>query len=364
MRIVAVVLALVLAGFGPAIWCFTDDTPSPPRKVAVLVSTEKAESREVAFNAAFWYDTVLTYCTLRKNGFADEDIYVLYGHGEDGFYFPDGGTQPSDESGATASDPGEDYYMPPYCADAAGVGTAARITDFPMIYPATNTGRDGEASRPGDLLECLAKGCDDPTSDYGTIKPLSKKDFLYVWWKGHGFHPGSDEESVSFQLPGGTWVTAAEVLGWLAKVRAGRRVLVFETCHSGCLAGTIDTADPPGILLASSRCGETSSNGYRPLGDVTHGVWTYWVDCNLQGQMPNPPPENRIKLSDGTTMKVDLSLGDPLDQVFDQSATLVGKVTTRKPQTPLKKDECELAPLTTINVGDPVGPAPAPCPRP
>jgi hypothetical protein len=315
----------------------------------------------VAFNAEFWYDTVLTYCTLKKNGFADEDIYVLYGHGEDGFYFPDWDTQPAGAPALTASDPSEDYYMPPYCADAAGAGTAAPITDFPMTYPATGTGKNGTASRPRDLLECLANGCDDPASEYGTIKPLDERDFLYVWWKGHGFHPGSDGESVSFQLPGGTWVTAAEVLGWLAKVRAGRRVLVFETCHSGCLGTAIDTVDPPGILLASSGCGETSSNDYQPNGDVTHGVWTYWIDCNLQGEMPNPPPGNRIVLPDGTTMVVPLSLGDPLSQVFDQSATAVDRFAT---QTPLKKDECELAPHTTINVADPVGQTPAPCPPP
>jgi hypothetical protein len=362
MRIVAVVLALVVVGFEPAIWCCTDDTPDPPRKVAVLVSADKAESNELPFSAEFWYDTVLTYCALKKNGFADEDIYVLYGLGEDGFYFPDGGTQPSDESGATATDPGEDYYMPPYCAGEADVAPAAPITDFPMTYPPKNSGKYGETSRPRDLLECLANGCATATSEYGTIEPLDERDFLYVWWKGHGFRPGSDTESVSFELPGPTSVTAAEVVDWLAKVRAGRRVLVFETCHSGCLGDAIDTVNPPGILLASSRCGETSCDGHKPEGDVVHGVWTYWVDCNLQGQMPNPRPDNRIKLPDGTTEPVDLSPGLPLSQVFVQSATLVDKFV--ETQTPLKKDVCGLAAHTTIHDADPVGQAPVPCPPP
>jgi hypothetical protein len=360
MKNLAVVLALVVVGFGPAIWGLADDTPDPPRKAAVLVSAEYADSG-LLYNAEFWYDTVLTYCALRQNGFADEDIYVLYGEGEDGFYLPDGDTQPAGASAFTTSDTSKHYYMPPYCADAVGAGTAAPITDFPMIYPATGTGKNGTASRPRDLLECLANGCATATSEYGTIEPLEKRDFLYVWWKGHGITSTSDPRSVSFRLPRLTSVTAGEVVGWLAKVRAGRRVLVLETCHSGCIGNTINTVDPPGILLASAECEETSNNSYEPVGDVPHGVWTYWIDCSLQGQMPNPPPDNRVKLPDGTTMLVGLSLGDPLDQVFDQSATLVNKFAT---QTPLKKDECELAPHTTIDDADPVGQTPVPCPPP
>jgi hypothetical protein len=357
MRVIAVLVALAVVGL--AVWWFFGHTPHPPRKIAVLVSAEYAESNVVLYDADFWYDTVLTYCALRRNGFADEDIYVLYGHGEDGFYLPDGGTQPSGASVSTSTATSENYYMPPFCAGAAGDRWSRPITDFPMVYPATGTGKkkDGTASRPHELLECLASGCWAFMSEYGTIKRLDKRDFLYVWWKGHGFQSTSDPGSVSFTLPGLTSVTADEVVGWLAKVRAGRRVLVLETCHSGCIAGTINTVDPPGILFASAGCGETSSNSYRPVGDVPHGVWTYWVDCSLQGQMPNPPifPWE-------TAMSIGLSVGEPLDQVFDQSAKAVGRFTTR--QTPLKKDECDLAPHTTIQVADPVGQTPVPCPRP
>ena len=135
--------------------------------------------------------------------------------------------------------------------------------------------------------------------------------------------------------------------------------MVLETCYSGCVGDTIATADPPGILLASTGCGETSSNSYRAVGDVAHGVWTYWIDCSPQGQMPNPPPGNTIALPDGTTRSVDLSLGDPLSNVFDQSATAVDIFSS---QTPLKKDERELAPRPPINGPDPVGQTPAPCP--
>lgn len=352
MKIVAVVVALV--GVGLMIWWFCP--PDSPRKVAVLVSAEYAESNVVLYDADFWYDTVLTYCALRHNGFADKDIYVLYGHGEDGFYLPDGGTQLAGAPALAASGTGEHYYLPPYCSGVVGDRGTAPITDFPMIYPATGTGKkkDGTASRPRELLECLASGCWAFTSAYGTIEPLGKRDFLYVWWKGHGFRSESDPGSVSFTLPGLTSVTADEVVGWLAQVRAGRQVLVLETCHSGCIAGTIDTVDPPSILFASAACGETSSNSYRPKGDVPHGVWTYWVDCSLQGQMPNPPifPWE-------TAMSNGLSIGEPLDQVFYQSAKAVGRSSS---QTPLKKDECELAPRTTINGSDPVGQTPAPCP--
>jgi hypothetical protein len=56
-----------------------------------------------------------------------------------------------------------------------------------------------------------------------------------------------------------------------------------------------------------------------------------------------------------------LSPGEPLSQVFDKSATAVDYFSDSE-QTPLKKDECELAPRTTINVADPVGQTPVPCP--
>ena len=354
MKIVAVVV--VLAVIALSIWWIL---PGQPRKVAVLVSAEYAESNVVLYDADFWYDTVLTYCALKENGFADKDIYVLYGHGEDGFYLPDGGTQPSGAPALAANGTGEDYYMPPYCAGAVGDRGVRPITDFPMIYPATGTGKkkDGTASRPRELLECLANGCWAFTSAYGTIKPLGKRDFLYVWWKGHGYRPMSAPDSVSFTLPGLTSVTADEVVGWLAQVRAGRRVLVLETCHSGCLGTAIDTVDPPSILFASAGCGEISSNSYRPKGDVPHGVWTYWIDCNLQGKMPNPPI-----VPWETGMSNALSVGKPLDHVFDQSAKAVGRFIPS--QTPLKKDECELAPRTTIHGPDPVGQTPVPCPPP
>jgi hypothetical protein len=55
MKIVAVVV--VLAVIALSIWWIL---PGPPRKVAVLVSAEYAESNVVLYDADFWYDTVLT----------------------------------------------------------------------------------------------------------------------------------------------------------------------------------------------------------------------------------------------------------------------------------------------------------------
>ena len=60
-------------------------TETTTSKIAVLISTEFAESGATIYDADAWYDTVHTYCMLRANGFTDENIWVLYGYGDDGF---------------------------------------------------------------------------------------------------------------------------------------------------------------------------------------------------------------------------------------------------------------------------------------
>ncbi len=126
------------------------------RRIAVLISTDIAENR-LPGNAGFWYDTVLTYCMLLKNGFSSDDIYVLYGDGHDSFYRSDDSTQ--EESRGSADSPSSTdqaasgrrrvcaehdpraFYEPPYCsASASTAGNAeqshsSKITDFPMMMP-------------------------------------------------------------------------------------------------------------------------------------------------------------------------------------------------------------------------------------
>ncbi len=353
-----VIIGVVLVALVVGVWWWQSIDHSKPRKVAVLVSAEYAESNIVLYDADFWYDTVLTYCMLRRNGFAEEDIYVLYGHGEDGFYLPSGNTQASGSSALTPGNTGEYYYMPPYCEESLGQRVNP-ITDFPMTYSATGTGMNAGASRPRDLLECLANGCGAATSDYGKIERLRARDFLFVWWKGHGTRTSQSPGPIKLTLPGLKSVTSNEVIQWVADVKAGRQLLVFETCHSGCMAEQLDTTDPPGVLFASAGCDEVSNNSYVPKGDVAHGVWSYWVDCILHGAMPNSPPEQMVRLPDESAMKVVLSVGKPLNRVFSESVSAAGYFSD---QHPLKKDECGLAPHTKIIQPDPVGDAKVPCP--
>ena len=82
-----------------------------------------------------------------------------------------------------------------------------------MTYPTPRAGNDERPSRPCELLGCLADGCNSDTSEYGTIEPLDERDFLYLWWMGHGFQSSSTPGSVSFTLPGLTSVVVDEVVG-------------------------------------------------------------------------------------------------------------------------------------------------------
>ena len=307
----------------PAAFIHPSNQSSRPdsRKVAVLIAGEYARSSDLKSNSGFWYDTVMMYCMLRENGYADEDIYVLYGHGQDGFYYPADPTPtptgstptPKPTPTGSATPPPTRYYEPPYCHNSLPAsGEWRKITDFPMVY-SLNTDLKNGRCRPQDLFECLERGCFLKGSRLNrfhgvSIEPLDENDFLFVWWRGHG-SVGSDPGTFTMSLPAGSFVFGTDVVEWVQAIPAGSRLLVFETCCSGCLTKIVEDKYPPTVLLTSTGCDELSDVSYEP--DVLHAVWSYWIAGTLSGFLPNGASTTIEDEEAGTEHTVRLGRGGP-----------------------------------------------------
>jgi hypothetical protein len=365
-------IPLLVAGLLFVSGCSTTctDPPSPPtaptgaRKVAVLISTEYAESMDNIYDADAWYDLVHTYCMLRRNGFTDENIWVLYAYGKDGFYHRRSScSTPKPANYPPATSGPEVYYQQPFCEglhdpDGAALSVKKAITDIPTVV-----GKGSDVEEDGELrlerfFRCLEKGC-NPNFEFGLecgthpyIHPLTANDFLYVWWRGHGvpFEPTGGKRTTILSLTGGKEISAETLVDWIASTSAKRSVLAMESCHSGCTKDVMTAIATSGVLLASSACSETSNKSYK--FDVYHGVWSFWLAGSLQGSLPNGysnelgPPEDPITIG--------LSAGGPIEFTFDEAAKAT---TTLFPsQNPKKADQEGFAGATKMDNPDPTIP--------
>jgi hypothetical protein len=348
----------------------------------VLIATEQAEFPSLENNSEFWQDTVLMYCMLRENGFEDQDIYVLYGDGDDEY----AGMAPATYQSSGVLPPADYYLLPQYCGSA---GLNSKITDFPVTLPLekdSKTAKDGLGCyqdgatgkwycrwpacfidddsgewkcRPKDIFDCLAHGCPEPrkkfecpTCSAEPIPALTANDFLFVWWKGHAEASGGDEETFRILLSGNE-VAPETMSEWLSDVPAVHRAFVVETCKSGCLKslpddlfGAAEGCDP--IVLASCACDELSwsADGWTFEADHLHGPWSFWVASTLRKELPQG------FLIDGRAPTgIQHYPGGPLALTFGAAE----QATTWQVsgQSPVLKDPQCLASETRIDVRDP-----------
>jgi hypothetical protein len=324
----------------------------------------------------FWYDTVLMYCMLRKNGYAKDDIYVLYGDGRDGIYGSPNATTTEDpqdvpnfddDNFASQDDPHDQstnstddqfsFYTPPFCGDTsaqASQGAAEHsdaITDFPAIMPNNKGVVDGDC-RPRQMFHCLAHGCDDYHGQ--RIDQLENGDFLFVWWRGHGAENSTSGE-VDLTIHSRGSVSGSQVINWIDEIKVEHRLIAFETCHSGCVSKQIDTTHPKSVVLLSAGCDETSNGLFQPDGDVPHALWSYWTSVVLMGETPNPG-STQVATSNGP-VNIKLALGEQLNESFCRSSVAT-KALMDVTQTPEKHDATGLAFTTTVTGESYVGPSP------
>ncbi len=203
-------------------------------KYAVLVSTNKVTQDDVSIHSEWWYDLMLQYKTLKDSGFDDDKIVVLYGDGTDF---------------ATSHAP----------YDAKKVFGHA-LTTMPV----------SKANVQKAFAQLGSK--------------VTDKDYLYVWWMGHGGGGGPNGCSLSMLISNtGEVVTDAELATYLAAVpKYKKRSVAVMTCHSGGIVDQLAAAGSRTLALASSSCTENSYDAPQTCDGVVHAEFNYVLPSALR----------------------------------------------------------------------------------
>jgi len=260
------------------------------QKYAVLISANKVTHDDVAIHSEWWYDLVHQYRALKDAGFQDDKIVVLYGDGQDF---------------ATA--------RPAY--DARSLFGHA-ITTMPVSKATVQTALALTGAR------------------------MTSRDYLYVWWMGHGGGGGPGQCSLTMAISNtGEAVTDVEFATYLAAVTAyKKRSVAVMTCHAG---GMLDQFAAPGgrtVVLASSTCAESSYDANATCDGVVRAEFNYALPNGL-----------RKKTWCGTAVPSDTS-GDGLVSWQEAHQSNLANMVTSTPQL---GDADGLAPGTAIQKNDP-----------
>ena len=300
---VAALLILAVLTLPIAFGCCLCEPREPPAKYAVLASTRMATpDGDVANNVDFWHDLVLTYCTLIDNGFEADNIFVLYGDGQDFSSLVD-------------------TYLASSCGDATSKITDIALTN-PTGYDKANlcnilccmsTGRPAEFV--GGYCACKTSGgagiggfsCTEPEPE---IPRLQEEDFLITWIKGHG---ATTDCKTTMTFASGTVITDSELASLFTNLRSRRRVLFFETCDARGWLDDFEGDDSTVVatssgLGADNDCVETSypavyeakNEDTGTIDLVLHGRFSYWMNAALrqkdlmQEALPSDTDENNL----------------------------------------------------------------------
>lgn len=201
--------------------------PACAQKYGVLISTNKVTADNSAYHSEWWYDLVLQYKMLKDNGFTDDKIYVLYGDGTD-----------------------------------FNTGNAA--------YNAT--------TQFGRAITDMAVSKANVQSVFNTLKgKVTKRDYLYVWWMGHGGGSGPDQCDLSMSISNtGESVSDTELAGYIDGVANYRkRSIAVMTCHSGGMIGNMNAAGDRTVTQTSSACAELSFDASATCNGVPHAEFNY-----------------------------------------------------------------------------------------
>jgi hypothetical protein len=215
-------------------------------KYAVLVSTNKVTADDVAYHSVWWYDTVLMYKMLKENGFKEENIFVLYGDGTD-------------------FNTGYNYYN-------SNAQFGHPITDYP-----------NHKKNIQNIFSWLANG-----NASENIKKIAEKDYLFIWWMGHGggYGPVSCDLSMEITNTSET-VTDTEFASYINSISAYRkRNVAIMTCHAGGMIDNLNLIGSNTVTHTSSTCIESSYEGNGTY-DVNHAEFTYDIANALREQKPD-----------------------------------------------------------------------------
>lgn len=207
-------------------------------KYAVLLSSNEVTWDDVSYHSEWWYDLVLQYQMLKESGFKDDAIYVLYGDGTD--------------------------FATVHAAYDSAALFGGPITDRPMNKA-------------------------EVQNVFGTLNhKMKKKDYLYVWWMGHGSGWGEDHCDLTMHISNtGETVTDDELRSYVDQVKHyKKRSVSIMTCHAG---GLLDEFDVPGernVVLSSSTCAESSYDATWTCNNVYHAEFNYTQPNGLREKNP------------------------------------------------------------------------------
>jgi hypothetical protein len=184
------------------------------KKHAVLISANNVTVDDVAYHSVWWYDLFQQYKMLRKNGFKDNNIHVLFGNG----------------------------------------------TDFNTAYAGYNA-----TTQYGHAITDMAANKANVQAVFSNIQSnVKSRDFLYVWWMGHGLGYGSDYCDLTMDLSHtGEHVTDVEFAGYVNVINNYRKRNVnIMTCHAGGMLDNFDSTGNKTMTLTSSTCAESSYEAF------------------------------------------------------------------------------------------------------
>lgn len=225
-------------------------TASAQQKYAVLISAGQTLHDDDDYHSEYWYDLFLMYQMLIENGFTHNNIYVLYGNGND---FNSAHLQ----------------YQTATVFPAIG-----QITDYP-----------NHKSDVANIFTWLANG----NAAQG-IPQIQPGDFLFYWWMGHGsnYLNGVDVCGCNCNLYEAQIENTAERIrddefaAYFSQLPACIiKTLFIMTCHSGGLIDELEGLDTM-IHTATDCCIHAESDIY----DVFHAELSYHVACAFREQDP------------------------------------------------------------------------------
>ncbi|MCF8360141.1 MAG: hypothetical protein K9H26_15410 [Prolixibacteraceae bacterium] len=210
-------------------------------KYALLISTGQTVNDNQFYHSEYWYDMFFIYRTLIDLGYTHDNIFVLYGNGNDfnsahAFY-----------NSTTV-----------YPADAP-------ITDFSV-----------NADNVDSIFNWLANG----NAAMG-VPQLQDNDNLFYWWMGHGGGCACADYSAGIETTGES-VTDNEFLTYFGRLPACMiKTEYVMTCRSG---GLIDDLEGGHSMIHTAA--ECCTNAASDMYDVPHAELSYHMACALRKQTP------------------------------------------------------------------------------
>lgn len=205
------------------------------KKVAVLICGDVAESGY----DEFWSDTCWMYKTLVADGYAPENIYVLYGDGTD------------------------------YASANPVYQNSPRVTDF----SATTVNVD-------KVLDGLKNG--DAASG---ITKMTSTDTLFVWTFDHGANSG-----MSYLCLRDGWMDANHFATKLNAIPYQKRAIFMQQCFSGGFVTPLQgTKSFVSTASSASQVAHRADTEFEVYGGRTyhHGEYNYYITCAMSGKNPS-----------------------------------------------------------------------------